>query len=430
MTTPTTDYRLRISARQIVRVATHGERVKTGKAMDDVEVLEHGTMIVGHDGKIVAVGPREEISAAFAGKTFETELDYKDQTIVPGLVDSHTHPVWSGDRVHEFKMKLAGATYMEIHKSGGGIGFTVRHTRASSEDELLQLFLARLKRMVRSGTVLVEAKSGYGLELDTELKMLKVIHRATQVQKDIDIVANYCGAHSVPPGSTAEAATKDIIENQLPALAAAKADGQINPEQIDVFCEKGVFTTEQSKAILEAGKKYGLTINFHGDELHPTGSCEMGASIGALAVSHVEHVSDAGIAEMAKAGTVAVLLPTTAYVLRIEPAPARKLIDSGVPVALGSDFNPNAHCLSMPFVMNLACVNMRMTLNEALTAATINSAAALGKSSTHGSLEAGKFADFLLINAESWEHLIYEMVDPPISKVFKGGRVVYESTVE
>lgn len=320
-------------------------------------------------------------------------------------------------------MKLAGATYMDIHAMGGGIGYTVGCTRAASEDELLQLLLARLARMLRAGTTLVEAKSGYGLNADTEIKMLRVIERAKAVQP-LHIVANYCGAHSVPKGSTADEATADVIERQLPEIMRLKASGEINPEQIDVFCEKGVFTTAQARAICEAGQRAGLGVNFHGDELNYTGSCEMAGEIGAVAVSHVECVSDAGVAALAEKGVAAVLLPTTAYVLRIHPPPARKLIDAGVPVALGSDFNTNAHCMSMPFVMNLACVTMRMTVNEALVAATLNAAAALGKSLSHGSIEAGKQADFVVIDAPLWEHVVYELCDPPIGMVIKGGRVV------
>jgi imidazolonepropionase len=191
------------------------------------------------------------------------------------------------------------------------------------------------------------------------------------------LISNFCGAHSVPKDSTAAQATEDIIQNQIPRIVELTQQGEISPSLIDVFCEKGVFTTEQSSQILAAGVKAGLFINFHGDELNDTKSAEMGASLGAVAISHLECISPEGIVAMQQRGVVATLLPTTAYVLRIEPPPARKLIDAGVPCALGTDFNPNAHCLSMPHAMNLACVMMRMTVNEALVAATINSAGKL-----------------------------------------------------
>jgi imidazolonepropionase len=241
----------------------------------------------------------------------------------------------------------------------------------------------------------------------------------------VDIVSNYCGAHSVPKGSTAEEATKDIIERQLPALAALREAGELSVDQIDVFCEKGVFSTESSRAILEAGLKQGLAINFHGDELNYTGSCEMGADIGATAISHVEHVSEDGIKRMADKDVAAVLLPTTAYVLRITPPPARALVDGGVIVALGSDFNPNAHCSSMPHVMNLACVTMKMTVNEALVAATLNAAKALGKSAEFGSIEAGKRGDMVVVAASQWEHLVYQMGTAAVKEVIKNGEVVF-----
>jgi imidazolonepropionase len=313
---------------------------------------------------------------------------------------------------------------MQIHQAGGGIGYTVQCTRASSEEELRALLKQRLDRMLSQGTTVVEAKSGYGLEFATELKMLKVL-RALDQSHPIKIVANYCGAHSIPAGSTAEDYTESFINEQLPAIIAEKKAGVINPELMDVFCEKGVFTTEQSRRILQAGQALGLAANFHGDELNPTGSAEMAADIKATACSHLEHVSETGMQQMAQQGVVATLLPTTAYALRIAPPPARALINAGVAVALGSDFNPNAHCMSMPFVMNLSCVTMRMTMNEALVAATLNSAHSLKCSHTHGSLEPGKQGDFVVINHAVWEHIIYEMVDPPIEGVFVGGREVF-----
>lgn len=422
--TTTCDFLLRVqNIGQLVTVCANGEKVKAGSAMDEVALVKQAGLVVGHDGRIVAVGPEESIQQEYAHRTFASVLDAAGKCIVPGLVDGHTHPVWSGDRVHEFKLKLKGATYMDIHKMGGGIGFTVRHTRASSEDELLGLLLKRLDRMLRLGSTLIEAKSGYGLDVETELKMLRVLHRAQKLHK-IDLVSNFCGAHSLPENMNQAEATQFVIEKQLPAVIAAKKAGSISPELIDVFCEKGVFETKASLAILEAGQAAGLQVNFHGDELNPTASAEMGASINSLAISHLEHVSEQGMLDMAEKGTIATLLPTTAYILRIEPPPARALIEHKVPVALGSDFNPNAHCMSLPFVMHLACVNMKMTLNEALNACTINAAASIGRADDYGSLEVGKFADFLVLDTDAWEHLIYELVDPPITDVFKAGQSI------
>jgi imidazolonepropionase len=275
---------------------------------------------------------------------------------------------------------------------------------------------------------MIEGKSGYGLEPASELKMLRVLKRASDVHP-IDIISTFCGAHAVPAGLTSEEATINVIEEQLPRVLEERDKGLNNAENIDVFCESGVFNRDESRRILLAGKTLGgLRINFHGDEITPTRSGELAGEIGATAVSHLEHVTDEGIKAMAAVPTFAVLLPTTAYVLRIKPPPARKLIDGGVPVALGSDFCPNAHSMSMPNAMNLACVLMHMTVEEALVAATINAAASIGRSGECGSIEKGKLGDLVVVRCPRWEHVVYQMVDPPIEIVFKRGDQCYLAT--
>jgi len=286
--------------------------------------------------------------------------------------------------------------------------------------------ISRLDRMMHFGTTVVEAKSGYGLETETEMKMLQVLHEVDKIHP-MDIVSTFLGAHSIPKGSNAKLATEDIIVNQIPSLIKLKKEGKISPQNIDVFCEKGVFETDDSRKILQAGKDAGLLLNFHGDEINPMKSGQLGGELDATAISHLEKVDEEGIIAMAKKPTVAVLLPTTAYILRLEPPPARKFIERNVPVGLGSDFNPNAHCMSMPQVMNLACVLMKMTMNESLVAATINSAASLERSHQYGSIEVGKYGDFVVVNNPNWEHIIYEMVDPPIEYVIKKGKIVHKS---
>uniref|UniRef100_A0A8D0XJW5 Probable imidazolonepropionase n=1 Tax=Sus scrofa TaxID=9823 RepID=A0A8D0XJW5_PIG len=385
------------NARQVVAVCARGERFLAGDALHRLVVLEGASLVVGTDGFLKAIGPADAIRELFAEDTFEERIDCSGKCILPGLVDAHTHPVWAGERVHEFAMKLAGATYMEIHQAGGGINFTV------------------------------ECKSGYGLSLETELKMLRVIERARR-ELDIGISATYCGAHAVPKGKTAPEAADDIIHSHLPKLQELGRNGEIRVDNIDVFCEKGVFDLEATRRILQSGKDAGLQINFHGDELHPMKAAELGAELGAQAVSHLEEVSDEGIAAMATARCAAILLPTTAYMLRLKQPRARKMLDEGVIVALGSDFNPNAYCFSMPMVMHLACVNMRMSMPEALAAATINAAYALGRSHTHGSLEIGKQGDLIIINSPRWEHLIYQFGGHHelIEYVIVKGKVVYK----
>ncbi|XP_033647145.1 probable imidazolonepropionase [Asterias rubens] len=418
------------NAKQIAVVCNGNQRVLRGAEMSRVEVLEAEggggvSIIVDLCGIIVDIDYTSAIEKKYSDASFDRVIDAKGMCVLPGLVDGHTHPVWAGDRVHEFAMKLAGATYMDVHKAGGGIGFTVQHTRSASEEDLFNLLKPRLEGMLHAGTTLAECKSGYGLETATEMKMLKVLDRARK-ELPIEISSTFCGAHSVPKGMTSEEATADVINKQIPELQTLVQSGEIQVDNIDVFCERGVFDVDQSRRILEAGVKIGLTINFHGDELSSLGSAEMGASLKATAISHLEEISDAGIQAMSEAGCVAVILPTTAYILRLKPPPVRKMIESGVPVALGSDFNPNAFCLSMPLVMHLACVNLRMTMDEALVAATINAAASLGKSMTHGSLEVGKVGDMIIIDAPRWEHLIYQLGNHAnlIKHVIKRGDVV------
>ncbi|XP_075716228.1 putative imidazolonepropionase [Rhinoderma darwinii] len=416
------------NADQLVAVCKKEEEFLILEGLQHLEVLEKASLVVGSDGFIKAIGPTKAIRSQFSHAEFEAVIDCSGKCVLPGFIDAHTHPVWAGDRVHEFAMKLAGATYMDVHQSGGGINFTVTHTEAASEDELYRSFQQRLERMLRAGTTLVECKSGYGLKLETELKMLRVIERA-QREMDIGISSTYCGAHSVPKGKSASEAADDIIEHHLPALKQMALNGEIHVDNIDVFCEKGVFDLESTRRVLLAGKAIGLQLNFHGDELNPMNSAELGAELGALAVSHLEEISDQGISALAAAKCSAILLPTTAYILRLKQPRARDMLNAGVIVSLGSDFNPNAYCFSMPMVMHLACVNMKMSLKEALAAATINAAYSLGRSHTHGSLEVGKQGDAVIINAPRWEHVIYQFGGHQelIEYVAIKGKIVYKN---
>nr|XP_023995301.1 probable imidazolonepropionase [Salvelinus alpinus] len=416
------------NAKQVVLICNNGEKFLTKDGMQKLCVIENSSLVIGSDGLIKDIGPASTIDFQYAGVLFDKVIDATGMCVIPGLVDAHTHPVWAGDRVHEFAMKLAGATYMDVHHAGGGIHFTVEHTRAALPSTLLASLTGRLGRMQRAGTTLVECKSGYGLELQTELKMLEVIETARRTLP-INISSTYCGAHAVPKGKTVAEATTDILKVQLPQLRERMSAGALRVDNIDVFCEQGVFDLSSTRSILQAGLDMGLNINFHGDELHPMNSAQLGAELGALAISHLEEVTDDGIAAMATAKTAAILLPTTAYILRLPQPRARDMLEAGVIVALGSDFNPNAYCCSMPVVMHLACVNMRMSMPEALAAATINAAYALGRSHTHGSLEVNKHGDLLVLNAPRWEHLIYQLGGHQelIRYVVIRGNVVYNN---
>lgn len=426
------------SARQLVQVTATGEKLLTGaRSMNSLAVLERRpdgqgvSVVVDRQGLIEAIGFDADIKAAYHSAMFDEVIDATDKCIIPGLVDAHTHAVWAGDRVHEFAMKLSGATYLDIHRAGGGIHFTVRHVHAASEHQLSADFMHHVHRMTLAGTTLFECKTGYGLTAEAELKMLRVIDKSRDhIVPDVSVT--YCAAHAVPEGSTAEEAINDIINVQLPDIRRRVDSGQLHVDNVDVFCEQGVFDVDQARRILTAGQAAGLAANFHGEELHCLHSAEMGAEIGARAISHLEEVSDAGLKAMADAGTIAVLLPTTAYMLRLKAPPARQMIDAGVTVALGSDFNPNAHCLAMPIVMHLACILLHLSMPEALVAATLNAAASLGKSATHGSLEVGKLADMVVIDAPRWEHLIYQFgsYQHTISHVIKNGCIVHCKTTQ
>jgi len=411
----------------VVTVVENGAKYLAGVEMSSICVKQGPgphSIAIDDKGNIAMIDTDEKVSSRYGEGEFECVVDALGGSVLPGLVDAHTHPVWAGDRVHEFAMKLAGATYMDVHKAGGGINFTVSATHEASEDELYQLLKPRLLRMSRAGTTTVECKSGYGLDTDNEIKMLRVLELA-KAEGNIEISSTFCGAHSVPRGSTQDEATVDVITKQLPAIVKEVNKGNISVDSIDVFCEKGVFEIENSRKILEAGKKLGLRMNFHGDELHPLGGAEMGASLGAEAISHLEEVSSAGVEAMARAGSCAVILPTTAYILRLPKPPVRQMISKGVIVALGTDFNPNAYCLSMPVAMHLGCVNLGMSLPEALAAATINSAHSLGRGATHGSLEPGKVGDLLILSTPTWEHLVYQLGQQDVIKhTVKRGRIV------
>ncbi|KAI1732515.1 amidohydrolase family domain-containing protein [Ditylenchus destructor] len=428
------EFMLLYNIKQIVQIVDDETTHLTGIAMNKIKILncpESKLAILCKHGIVTQVGTYNECNNADLPLCMVDKVDCKGGCVLPGFVDGHSHPVFAGDRVHEFAMKLAGATYMEVQSAGGGIHFTTQKTREASEISLIQDFLLIAKEMLKSGTTLLEAKSGYGLNMETEIKMLRVLNVASK-STPLEVSATFCGAHAIPSGSTEEKQTQLIVDEIIPELKRIK---QMNNdletlENIDVFCEKNVFEIESSRKILMAGKKAGLRINFHADELSQLGGAELAAEIKGAAVSHLEEISEQGIHDLSKSGTVAVLLPTTAYVLRLKPPPARKMIDAGVCVALGSDFNPNAYCYSMPMVMNFACVLFKMSMSEALVAATLNAAYSLNRGKTHGAIGVGRIADFVVLDTPNWEHLIYRMGchQNLISHVIKAGKVVYAKT--
>ncbi|HOK71753.1 MAG TPA: imidazolonepropionase [Bacillota bacterium] len=404
-------------------------------------IIEDGAIAV-RDGVIVDIGATEEVLSREpewlarrpngAGQVADfpeairsvTEVfDASGRTVVPGFVDAHTHLVYAGSRYREHLMRLEGAEYLDILKAGGGILATLEATRKASFDELLELALKRLDVMLLHGTTTVEAKSGYGLDLDTELKQLRVA-RAACDDHPIEIVSTFMGAHAVPPEFTGD--PDGYIDFMIAEVLPQVAEGGL-AEFCDVFCEEGVFSVEQSRRVLMAGLAHGLCPKMHADEIYPIGGAELAGELGAASADHLAAASKAGMESLAHAGVVAVLLPGTMFTLMSERyANAREMINLGVPVALATDYNPGTSpVMSMQFVMTLACLKMGMTPQEALCAATANAAYAVGRGGDAGVLRVGAAADFIVCDVPAVDALPFSVGVNPVTDVFVGGvRVV------
>ncbi len=393
--------------------------------MSHLNIIECGGVVLEGE-RIAFVGPHAKAEAYVRSLEFDRRqalqiIDATGQTIIPGLVDPHTHLVFAGTREFELGLRLQGATYMDILNAGGGILRTTEQTRQATEQELKEAALMRLNRFLEYGVTTVEAKSGYGLCTADELKQLRVA-RALHAEHPIELVPTFMGAHAVPTEYKAspESYVQLLIEEMIPAVAEQKL-----AEYCDVFCEKGVFTPEQSSAILLAGLRYGLKPKIHADEIVNTGGAELAAEVGAVSAEHLLCASSHGIEALAAAGVIAVLLPGTAFYLMARPADARGMIDRGVPVALSTDCNPGSSpTMSLPLIMNLACLTMKMTPAEALTACTINAAHAIGRADRIGSIEAGKQADLVLLDAPSYTFMTYHYGVNLTSTVIKKGKPV------
>jgi len=406
-------------------VTLHGisTRPRRGEEMQDLGIIRQGAL-AARRGKIVWVGPTTELLSAVRPMAFSKLIDAYGKTVMPGFVDPHTHLVFAGSREHEFAMRIQGKSYQEIAAAGGGINATVATTRKASKQELKFLAKKCLSRMLTLGTTTVEAKSGYGLDLETELKMLEVIQELSG-EGPLTIIPTFMGAHEIPPEfrQSPEAYVDLVVTRMIPEVAQRKLS-----RFCDVFCETGVFSVEQSERILRAAQSAGLEPRVHADELTDLGGAAMAARTKARTADHLLHANDDGIRQMAEAGVIAVLLPGTAYFLHLERyARARDMIGAGVPVALATDFNPGS-CMteSMPLILNMACTQMRMLPAEAITAATINAAWAIGEEDRAGSLEVGKQADFLVLDAPGHEHLCYHFGVNLVETVVKNGKVVLE----
>jgi imidazolonepropionase len=358
--------------------------------------LVHGASVAALGADIVAVGPADEVRRQVTLLPNARVVDGTGRTVVPGFVDPHTHLVYAGDRRDELQRRLAGATYAEIAAEGGGIVKTMRATRAASEEELVETALPRLRQMLACGTTTVEIKSGYGLDTDSELRMLRAIRQLSDRQP-IEIAATFMGAHEIPLEYRHRRADyiQLIVDEMIPAVASEGL-----AEWCDVFCEQGVFTSEETRTILEAGVRHGLAPRVHADELALSGGSEVAAHVGARSADHLIFVDAPRARLLADAGVVATLLPAAAFYLKLGRfAPARMLIDADVAVALATDMNPGGgFSPSMPFVMTMAAFGMNMTLEEALVGATLNAAASLSRADRIGSLEAGKQMDAVIVD--------------------------------
>ncbi|WP_223555105.1 MULTISPECIES: imidazolonepropionase [Lysinibacillus] len=407
-----------------LKSTVQGPRIK--EQMRQIAVVEKGSVLI-EGNRIVAVGAYEQLEADFPDLVRVAEvIDASGKIVMPGLVDCHTHLVHGGTREQEFNMRLNGSTYMEIMNAGGGIHATTKRTRETSFEDLYEKTMHHLDVFLKHGVTTVEAKSGYGLDWETEKKQLEVAKKL-QATHDIDVVSTFMGAHAVPRDykGREDEFVDVVIHDMLPQVAKLEL-----AEFNDVFCEKGVFTPEQSQRILEAGKAHGLTAKIHADEIEPYKGAELAAEVGAISAEHLLVASDEGIQKMAGAGTIAVLLPGTAFFLRAPFARGRLMIDEGVPVAISTDFNPGSSpTMSLPFIMNLACMHMGMTLEEVLTATTINAAYALNRGHKIGSLETGKQADIIILDVANYKQLQYFYGMNHTNTVIKDGRVVVQDGI-
>ncbi len=384
-----------------------------GSDLATVDVLDDAYALC-EDGTVVSVGRMADLGP-LAGDV--VELDGRGRCAVPGLVDCHTHPCFAGDRVEEFALRAAGASYEELHAAGGGILSTVRATRAASQDDLDKVVRRHAGWMLRHGTTTFEGKSGYGLDLDTELASLRAVAAAGGIP-------TWLGAHAVPPEfDDADAYLEFALSEVLPQAATLA-------EAADVFLERGAFDREQARRYLEACRDAGLALRLHGDQFTESGAIPLAIELGARSVDHLEATGDGGIRALAASDVVGVLLPASALFLDRPMPPARSLVDAGAAVALATDFNPgSAFCESLPLVCSLACTQLHLSPAEALSATTVNAAHVLGRADRIGRIAPGYAADIVLLDAPDWRYLAYHLGGDLVDAVIRGGDLVWQRSV-
>jgi len=394
-----------------------------GEDLDKLEIVEGGA-IGCHGNRIAAVGSQSEVLSRITIAEDAVEIDAGGRVVTPGLVDPHTHPVFATTREEEFEMRNLGKSYMEIAKAGGGIRNSVRRLRETPKDELASNARKYLDLMLEHGTTTIEAKSGYGLSTEAEIKQLEVIHDLS-AEHPIGIVPTFLGAHEIPDEyrDNKEAYIRLLTEEMIPEVAERKL-----AVFCDVFCEKDVFEIEDSRRILMCARDHGFSLKLHADEIVGIGGAELAAELGAVSADHLDVISDAGIKAMADAGTIGVLLPGTVHFLDMKNRPpARKMIDAGVPIALATDFNPGSSAsVSLQIIMNFAATMLKMTSAEIINCVTINSACALLVDDTIGSIEIGKMADIVIWEADNYRQLPYLYGINLAKTVIKNGKIVCE----
>lgn len=395
--------------------APKGFAAKSGKEQGEIEILKNAWVLL-EDGMIAKVGTGKPESAEGA-----EIIDAEGNLVTPGLVDAHTHLIFGGWRQNELGMKLHGASYLDIAAQGGGILSTLTATHAASEEELYDKAYEALDEMMQLGVTTAEAKSGYGLDTENELKLLRVI-RALQEKHPMDVVSTFLGAHAIPKEykSDKDEFVRILCEEMIPAVAEQEL-----AKFCDVFCETGFFTAEDSRKILEVGKKYGMIPKIHADEIEPIGGSQLTCEVGAISAEHLIICPPEGIAAMAKGGTIACCLPATSFYLGATYAPARDMVNAGVPVAMASDFNPGScPCLNLQLVINLGCLKYKLTPEEVLTAVTLNAAAAIDMADKVGSVEEGKQGDLVIWKAPDLDYICYRMGSNLVKTVIKKGTVI------
>ncbi len=397
----------------------HGSAPKKGTEMSDVGIIKNGAVVI-EDGIIVAVGATNEILSKFDEKNYEV-IDAANKAVLPGFVDSHTHLIFGGYRADEFSWRLRGDTYMSIMERGGGITNSVRATREESLENLVEIGRKRLHKMMQFGVTTVEGKSGYGLDMDTEIKQLEAM-KILDAEEPIDIVSTFLGPHSVLPEykGKEDEFLDFMINNVMPVVKERNL-----AEFADIFCEKNVFTVDQSRRFLKAAKDMGFKLKIHADEIVQLGGAELAAELGAVSADHLLQASDKGIQDMAKAGVICSLLPITAFSLKEEYARGRYMIDNNCAVALATDLNPGS-CFSnsIPLLIAVSAIQMKLSIEEIITALTINAAAAVNRADSIGSIEVGKKADIIILEYPSIHFLPYHVGVNIVETVIKNGKIV------